>query len=254
MNDQIIYKYLSFKDGLRVLFNKSIKFSRPTDFNDPFDCYYELLTFNITEKFINDQINKGILVLDDYEKSLTKIQLINHLKKVYTFDNEIVADTFKDGLNQVWISCFSKIYDEVLMWSHYGDMHKGVCIGFNLKGLSETFDFIPSKVIYKKDFKKVDYCLNATKAMEYLISCKSLNWKYEKEIRLRTNKVRCSKMSDEGIVPIVSESISQIIFGCNCNFDFRTLQERLLRRGYQNIKLIKLKKSTKSFGFDEVYY
>lgn len=29
------------------------------------------------------------------------------------------------------ISCSSELNNEVLMWSHYREKHKGICIGFN---------------------------------------------------------------------------------------------------------------------------
>src|SRR5580700_1933129 len=28
--------------------------------------------------------------------------------------------------------CFSRSWSNILMWSHYGDRHKGICLGFDL--------------------------------------------------------------------------------------------------------------------------
>ncbi|WP_111709854.1 DUF2971 domain-containing protein [Lutibacter citreus] len=252
MKNGIIYKYLSVKDALRVVMNKTLKFSQPFDFNDPFDCYEKLLKFDVTEEFIKEHLEKGILQLDENERKLSSSELISHLKKnTYTFENNDVKKVFENSKKQLWISCFSKTYKEILMWSHYGNNHKGVCIGFNYKGLSETFDFIPSKVKYKKKFKKVDYCNDYQKALNYLINTKSKNWKYEKEIRLRTNKDFAPSLNENGIISIKPSSISRIIIGCNCNINLSSLSKRLTKMNYSNVELIKLSKSENSFSFDE---
>lgn len=252
MKNRIIYKYLSVKDALRVIMNKTLKFSQPLDFNDPFDCYEKLLKFDVTQEFVKGHLEKGILQLDEYERKLSDIELISHLKKnVYTFENNDVKEVFEKGKNQLWISCFSKTYKEILMWSHYANNHKGVCIGFNYKGLSETFNFIPSKVKYKKDFRKVDYCIDQQKALNYLINTKSKNWKYEKEIRLRTNKEYAPSLNENGIVSIKPNSISKIIIGCNCKIDLNSIDKRLSKLNYHDVEIIRLSKSENSFSFDE---
>lgn len=248
----IVYKYLSPTNGLKVLLKKSLKFSRPYEFNDPFDCYEELIKFKLNHNFINEHKEVGILVLDDFEKSLTEEQLLKHLKKVYTFKNPVVKEIFNNSLKQLWISCFSKSYKEILMWSHYGHYHKGICIGFNYLGLSKTFDFIPSDVKYQKRFRKVDYCLDANNAIAHMINTKSSDWKYEQEVRLRTMEDMAPGMSANGILTIDAESVSEIIIGCNCAIRLDTLRTRIEKLGFKNIKIIKLVMSGNSFGFNEI--
>lgn len=253
MENRIIYKYLSLKDALRVITKNTLKFSRPNDFNDPFDCYQELLKFDITYDFIIDHLEKGILTLNESEKKLSKLDLIKHLQtNVYTLENNDVKEVFNHNERQLWISCFSKTYKEILMWSHYGDFHKGVCIGFNYKGLSKTFNFIPSDVKYKKNFKKIDYCNNSVKALNELVNTKSKKWKYEKEIRLRTNKEKAPSLNLNGIVSIHPDSISKIIIGCNCSVNLDSIKDRLMKFNCGNIELIKLSKSKNSFELDEI--
>jgi hypothetical protein len=252
MDKRIVYKYVSFKTALRILLKKQIKFSIPSDFNDPFDCYHELLKFEITEDFVKDHLSKGILVLSEEEKKMEMPELLNHLRGTYTFDNTTVEEVFTSAKTQLWISCFSQIYDEMLLWSHYGNNHKGICIGFNFDGLLKTFDFIPTEVKYVNEFEKFNYCLDVDRALEYLISTKYERWNYEKEIRIRTHPMRAPGMTDNGIVPIHTDSVSKIILGCNCNINLDRLKDRLRKVGYENIEIIKLKKSKDRFGFDEI--
>ncbi|MFC0878717.1 DUF2971 domain-containing protein [Saccharicrinis sp. FJH2] len=253
MENRIIYKYLSLRDALKVILHKTLKFSQPDDFNDPFDSYEELLKFDITNKFIESHKKMGILHLDEADEKLSKKGLINSLKtNVYTFENEDTKAVFEEAKKHLWISCFSKTYKEILMWSHYGNYHKGVCIGFNYDGLSKTFDFIPSEVRYKKHFKKINYCTNERKALEYLINVKSNKWKYEKEIRLRTYPERAPGLNSKGIVSIHPNSISKIIIGCNCPINSANIKNRLLKLNFKNVELIQLSKSKNSFELDEI--
>lgn len=251
-NNTIIYKYLSLKDALRVILNKTLKFSNPREFNDPFDCYKELLKFDVTDKFVTEQINKGILTLDDKEKRLSNTQLFLHLEKnVYNFKNHDVNTVFEEVLANIWISCFSETYKENLMWSHYGDQHKGVCIGFNFNGLVRTFDFIPSKVKYTLEFEKANYCGNAVEALDSLINTKFENWSYEKEIRLRTNKEKAPSLNSKGIIPIHPASISTIILGSQCQVNSKFIKAKLESLGYKNIELIELSMSKRSYNLVE---
>ncbi len=252
MKNIIIYKYLPVKDALRVILNKTLKFSHPQDFNDPFDCYEELLKFEVTEEFLKEHLDKRILMLDESERESSTPELIDSLKKnTYTFDNKDTKSVFDAAIKTLWISCFSKTYKENLMWSHYANFHKGVCIGFNYNGLRKTFGFSPSEVKYKKNFNKKDYCKNEMDALEYLINTKSKIWKYEKEIRLRTFE-ETSSIDCNGIVSIHPDSVSEIILGCNCPINSDAIKNRLLKLNYRNVELIKLTKSKNSFILDEI--
>ena len=41
-----IYKYISLETAIKILENNSLKFSKPSTFNDPFDSDVNLLDFN----------------------------------------------------------------------------------------------------------------------------------------------------------------------------------------------------------------
>lgn len=248
----IVYKYLSRNNGLRVLLKKTLKFSRPYEFNDPFDCYEELIKFDLTQEFINEHIRKGILVLDEYQKSLSNEELLQQLQKeVYTFENDDVTGVFKNLFDKIRISCFSKTYNDILMWSHYGDKHEGICIGFNYQGLRKTFGFLPVNVEYKCKFDKVDYCNDELRAQKYFISTKSSHWEYEQEVRLMTRFEDAPGLTETGIMPIHPNSISEIVLGCNCAVRIDTFRQRIEKYGFKDVKIIKLVKSKNSFGFNE---
>jgi len=103
--------------------------------------------------------------------------------------------------NRLGIACFSECKDSVLMWSHYADMHKGICLEYDTNILS---DFLLSHTHFR--FNEVDYgkskmsktrlkeygsalvddCgIKLTNDMLYLIAYyKARCWSYEEEWRL----------------------------------------------------------------------
>lgn len=69
----------------------------------------------------------------------------------------------------------------ILMWSHYGDSHKGLCLGF--ENMRHT---IP--IDYTDDFPKIDFNNknDQEKILEFMkiMTTKSSQWSYEKERRM----------------------------------------------------------------------
>jgi hypothetical protein len=123
LDNDIVYKYSSYDIGVNnILLNKTLKFSHPSTFNDPFDCNEKLLKLGFTEDGLKSFFN-------EYKTNLPKEhwemlwEQMNDMNMVEEF-NKNYRDNFK-------ISCFSARSDEVLMWSHYANKHSGVCIGFD---------------------------------------------------------------------------------------------------------------------------
>lgn len=246
IDDRVIYKYVSLEDAKRVLLGRTLKFSNPDSFNDPFDCYYELLEFLVTEEFIRQHIDLGILKLAPNEVSMTLDELVSVYSEYYNFENPEVRLPFDDAMKNVWISCFSEINNDILMWSHYADKHKGCCIGFSLSGLLETFTFQLRTVRYTDVFEKYDYCSNSSAALDHMITTKSVKWKYEKEIRLLTRMKEVPIMDGFGIVPISLKAPATIIIGSK-HPNPQQFKEELLDSGYPRKVFKKAIQSKNSF-------
>ncbi|MFO1259669.1 MAG: DUF2971 domain-containing protein [Sphingomonadaceae bacterium] len=81
------------------------------------------------------------------------------------------------------ILCFSRSWHNPLLWSHYADKHRGICLGFELA------DDIANKVNYRrtrvpcdwiKFYADFDYRFLI---MEQVLLTKFSHWRYENEIR-----------------------------------------------------------------------
>lgn len=88
------------------------------------------------------------------------------------------------------VVCFSECPTQILMWSHYADSHKGICLEFDSKQL-------PIRGWKKYSYHRVNYVkqrmidvisVGYTNATLQLLTCKSTDWAYEQERRLVTIK------------------------------------------------------------------
>lgn len=254
MEHGIFYKYVDLNTLKLILDNRTLKFSKVTDFNDPFDCYSQLLEFNVTEEFLRSHLDKGILKLEEEDSKLSMKDLIPITQeKYYNLENDTVIEFLNNILNEWRISCFSKNYDEVLMWSHYSKKHTGACIGVDSFHLFKTVSkILPLVVGYTNEFKKYDMCTNEVEGIKYAFSTKSKGWHYENEIRLVTVPGKEKNMDQNGVVPIVPFTISEIFLGCNFKGDPQDFKSQYVSKGFSHVKFRKMKKSTNSFALNPI--
>lgn len=147
-----IYKYYALNEfSLDALKNSYFYLSNPKDFNDPFDC------------------NRNLILEEQRElKDCEYIELLN-------------------DISDIGIVCFSENGMEPLMWSHYTNSYKGICLKINtellIKRLSD--EQILKAVIYSENPNSIS--INAPFAKYYQYFLKLNNWNYEKEWRFLHN-------------------------------------------------------------------
>lgn len=94
-------------------------------------------------------------------------------------------------LDSIKIGCLTIKNNNTLMWSHYADKHKGICIEYDIEKIYDKDNLIINKVNYKmpiitnksiadNEILEID---NINRLIE-LFSIKSDEWKYEKEYRI----------------------------------------------------------------------
>ncbi len=219
-----IYKYFSFSQELQndpkieSLRNNYLWFSKPKFFNDPFDCNMEVLNYS------NNTLNK--------------------LRRLKEHDKDIIIENTK----HFGICCFSKTNDNIHLWSHYTDRHKGICVEYDCDDFDDYFSLLLEckchllevqyrnlpinfneniEIGYKPNTqsKSITQILEDPLLLDLLFEKLLLQkdkkiWSKEKELRLiigglaRDNK--CIKEENGGYkVPIKVEIIKSITFGVN---------------------------------------
>lgn len=187
----ILFKYQAFTpDALSNLACRQVWFSRPSKFNDPFDC-----AIRIDRGPIPDSDYQRLYEFGRQESSNTaEFEAIYSpsAAKNLVFRKDVqaglVAEFEKQKLamrNERGVCCFSACNDNILMWSHYADSHNGFCLGF--KTDSEPFSEA-LRVKYKCDVPAVNpipFVLDDDEnAFLAMILTKSRCWRYEEEWRL----------------------------------------------------------------------
>jgi hypothetical protein len=228
----MIYKYKRLyndktkkldKHTLNMLINGELHFTRPNEFNDPYDSIMQLDMEYLKQDIITYCQRNGINKIDKYLKLFLN-------KDVTT--NEFPEKTIKNFVEKFSVFCATKTHNNILMWSHYGDHHKGVCIGiktyennnrtsilvkdnqFNSINNPDKYTFYPfNPVIYSENrAKKFNIFVKNDTPPEFLFT-KHIDWSYEQEVRavLDTENV-ISKKTKQNIY-LEDDQIAEVIFG-----------------------------------------
>lgn len=140
INPTHFYKYKKIDEyTLKALSDGKMYFASRKQFNDPIDSHphYEL--------------DIGAQELAQLYELLTPNKGVNPVTlsiESARFELERIFDKYLDGKG---IYSLSTTYDNPLMWSHYADEHKGICLGFR----SENED--TSDKFYKPRLGRVEY-------------------------------------------------------------------------------------------------
>ncbi|WP_024931086.1 DUF2971 domain-containing protein [Methylophilus sp. OH31] len=223
------YKYRAFDTNtISSLCYDKLYFSNPGDFNDPLDCSptihrdrdssivdLERLFAFFTQKRIATEAlehiksskikvsdSKGLayrIGLRQTDKELARIaymatDLNSFGENVDENLAHLLINAIQEELSSFYergVCCFSTTFSSPLLWSHYGQQHKGLCIGYTTERLPAPK---PEKVVYggKRSISTSTLCkafLEGDKATQTIVDRdvllrKATGWKYEAEWRL----------------------------------------------------------------------
>ncbi|WP_405252085.1 hypothetical protein [Dokdonia sp. Asnod3-C12] len=133
---KIIYKYRSWKSDFdKELIKDNVLFlTSPKYFNDPFDCripdnIYSLNTDEKIKEYAELSINK-LIELTDEESLKRKNDYYDQIKSdIDKFHNKLEKIVFDRQNEYSGVISLSAIWNNILMWSHYADNHRGYCVG-----------------------------------------------------------------------------------------------------------------------------
>lgn len=195
----VVYKYLH-NYGLKFLSNMRLKLTSPAKVDDPFEMRpqpgAELATKEMAQKLLShpDRLEfftnlTGSKNVAEFSESLRSDpdQFVNWINKFIIEGLRSYCDQSSRGVaGEYSMLCFSETCKNVLMWSHYGDAHRGIAVGFDRLGLEEflgarmlNVECIDERVVYNVEqmlFPQRDY-------VEKLLTRKSTSWLYQQEVR-----------------------------------------------------------------------
>lgn len=239
----IIYKFIPC-ERLTYFEDELLRITQPADLNDPFEFLPAIPTnedfAEVLKKFYQDKVRDiDKLKIDKKQKSeLKNIQLREYktqIRKLKNNEDENIKSVFlqrstKNINSNIGILSLTKRWDSTLMWSHYTNSHKGLCIGFDAKAQffshcreKEDKDKIFMPVTYRDERIKVPIEKGVSIANQVIFS-KSKDWEYEEEERLivllkHASKVIPFKPYDIYLYKVSHSLIKEVILGINFQKD-----------------------------------
>lgn len=241
-----LYKYRAANDFFfNMLETGSLWFSRPADFNDPFDCRLKLNLGNDKKNLEANLVKAGLM-----PKFTNAVLRKNHRKMMSdpVYYNRFMTMLHHYVINsRLSVCCFAENPDNLLLWAHYAASHTGVCLDFSMhrKGFMYA-NLLPVQYKYRYpvfDIRKFGNEPRIFYAMhQHAVCTKSLHWEYEREWRVVLDE-------PAGAKPFEKSHLRRIIFGVNTPANIVAQTRRLLRKnGYAHTRLALCVMKENSFG------
>lgn len=245
-----IYKY--FRDDQRnveAVKSNKLWYSAPCKFNDVFDC--DIL---IDEKAI---LNSALKQFPDRRGVRPGSPVWKEVQKKIVKEIPTLRATL-DGLKtKTGIACLSESDDSILMWSHYANNHRGMCVEYDLLKINEQLCFSPVPVVYggeRVHFGTIEpdkFEAESHRVLIESLTTKSQEWDYEREWRIIRDDGACGPKWDANKNGALLDMVrpNSIILGCMAK---PKLEEEI--KAYCNeerINLYKMRKSNERYELEK---
>lgn len=223
MLPRILYKYRSWRNlhHKQSLQDLTVRFASPLSFNDPFDCMvlpdYGLLSDSgLVERCRSSFQRMGWSSEHPAVRALS--ESTHPASLIRALNDEISYESLAETVgNFVGVLSLTPIHNNMLMWSHYADSHRGFCIGYStsllakaleLRSARENLVFIPGKVRYHPQYPMLQPCsANWPGWIPEMYLAKAGDWAYEREVRIIS--LRGTNLD----VTITADTVAYLIFG-----------------------------------------
>lgn len=263
-----LYKYRAFDTNtLRILTQNQIYFSSPESFNDPFDCKPRIdfedrnteIATSVLLKFLNQRNRKAITMRtlremryssgspDENEKTPTQEQ---QDKTFFEHISSAIEKNLLYDINQKGVFCLAEKWDCPLMWSHYADEHRGICIEFNISENEKNdvypVDYESLRTVQITDLEAWKLYKSKTaekRVLKNSFYTKSQNWSYEKEWRVIRETFGAQQSPFR---------ISGIYFGLRCDHAVKCSIVKLLKDAEEPIEFYEIAEKRGTFDLAKV--
>lgn len=268
-----LFKYLT-ETGTKVLETCELKASDPREFNDPFEFCPQVETdipVEAVEKKLQDRdflenihkrlpaIRQKHATLADFLHSIEneKPRWVDFFLKRFSEPRQFCPDTVAEiAARHVGVICFSQVFDDILMWSHYANCHRGMVIEFDEATFGKNLDAVEyenERPRYSPvfDVGTSDHLVRVTKR-------KAKQWAYEKEVRLLvpwdlTNERELDKDRRIRTLAIPPANILSVMLGCMATHQTASEVKSILSEDrFKRVRLLRMKRDLKQFKLHAV--
>lgn len=250
-----LYKYMPFSaQSLENIKNQVIYFGSPLQFNDPYDC----ALFPRVKEPTDDDIELFRLhrIANAQKESLRNaVRMLSNARLrdiLLKQGQEVLNRETAKLLETKGVSCFAERPDNLLMWSHYADSHRGVCLEFR----TDIDVFRKAKrVKYARQMPKVDLVkilCHEEEADDEILSLyctKGGDWDYEREWR-------CIHNTGGTAYTYAADALTGVYFGAKASLTSFEIVALVLAGQNGHVQLWQGKRSESDFAiaFDKVTY
>jgi hypothetical protein len=221
-----LYKYVSAEGLLRILEQRTIRFTQPDYLNDPYESHLTL-----------DRRSRGEIIKDaakswrDFHGELTIEAAENWAREREGMLLGTALEQYRRIRQELGILSLSETPDNLLLWAHYADEHRGAAIGLDFCHPSLIGEASDER--QHTSFHRVRYAdtkisgIPSPENVVRALTTKSECWKYEKEWRIvRTlNTLRHDK-EKVYVADVSADAITHIVLGARFP---RELGDRLMQ-------------------------
>ncbi|MGA2893543.1 MAG: DUF2971 domain-containing protein [Xanthobacteraceae bacterium] len=286
-----LFKYCTASTAKIVLESRSVRWSSPKLFNDPFDLQFdlhleydelslkqrlrdELWAIYSHQKPLNARNSFGQILLpwmqtnpglsrDSFESLVLGSSLDESLGRANLLLPSVHAD-LRNKLVGTKVLCLSELHDNILMWSHYSGNHTGAVLEFHCDDGRQHVLHHAEPVRYRTKMPRlmdedamVEFFSGQLELSEKIILdetvyVKATDWAYEKEWRLVWPSDDSSRNFVD--VPFEGRDLVGVYFGCRMSqADFHALRDIICGK-YSQATMYLAKKSQREFAlvFDRV--
>jgi hypothetical protein len=102
-------------------------------------------------------------------------------------DYRTIRDSIRNNKSQLGMCSFSEVHDHELMWAHYADQFRGICIAYNFSklrdGLADDITF--ARMFYNETVPTIRLSDQGPDELaKMVLSYKNYRWLYEREWRM----------------------------------------------------------------------
>ena len=211
-----------------ILLTQRVYCSNPGAFNDPWDCKPHFNSGLLSEPDENERHVQWAVDICRRNTPMSE-QALESMRTTLLTDPVLAAElidqnsrelgSFIDKIYRVY--CLGPDVGNLLMWSHYADNHRGVCLEFNLHN-----DVMCGalRCQYLQDFPIMRLYETSEEANLQILLAKSEVWSYEREYRLvalerGAMNVEGTLVTDNNFLQLPVGALQAVIAGCQAEYN-----------------------------------